>query len=166
MPTGELRLNAEQYLMNTYTRQPISIVRGRGSKVYDLEGREYIDFVAGIAVNLLGHGHPDLVLPIQKQVQHLIHTSNLYYTEPQVRLAQTLVEHSFAQKVFFCKSGDDELLSRAHHGHLDRHRSGEGAEGIRSAHAGVFACDVQRSLGSRARDHIENRRRPVGAHSG
>jgi acetylornithine/N-succinyldiaminopimelate aminotransferase len=105
MPTGELRLNAEQYLMNTYTRQPISIVRGRGSKVYDLEGREYIDFVAGIAVNLLGHGHPDLVLAVQKQVQHLIHTSNLYYTEPQVRLAQALVEHSFAQKVFFCNSG-------------------------------------------------------------
>jgi acetylornithine/N-succinyldiaminopimelate aminotransferase len=105
MPTGELRLNAEQYLMNTYTRQPISIVRGRASKVYDLEGREYIDFVAGIAVNLLGHGHPDLVLAVQKQVQHLIHTSNLYYTEPQVRLAQTLVEHSFAQKVFFCNSG-------------------------------------------------------------
>jgi len=105
MPTGELRLNAEQYLMNTYTRQPISIVRGRGSKVYDLEGREYIDFVAGIAVNLLGHGHPDLVLAIQKQAQHLLHTSNLYYTEPQVRLAQALVEHSFAQKVFFCNSG-------------------------------------------------------------
>ena len=105
MPTGELRLNAEQYLMNTYQRQPISIVRGRGSKVYDLEGREYIDFVAGIAVNVLGHGHPDLVLAIQKQAQHLLHTSNLYYTEPQVRLAQTLVEHSFAQKVFFCNSG-------------------------------------------------------------
>ncbi|MBA5870689.1 MAG: acetylornithine transaminase [Nitrospira sp. CR2.1] len=105
MPTGELRLNAEQYLMNTYMRQPISIVRGRGTKVYDLEGREYIDFVAGIAVNVLGHGHPDLVLAIQKQAQHLIHTSNLYYTEPQVRLAQMLVDHSFAQKVFFCNSG-------------------------------------------------------------
>jgi acetylornithine aminotransferase len=105
MPTGELRLNADQYLMNTYQRQPISIVRGRGTKVYDLEGREYIDFVAGIAVNVLGHGHSDLVLAIQKQVQHLIHTSNLYYTEPQVRLAQMLVEHSFAQKVFFCNSG-------------------------------------------------------------
>ena len=61
--------------------------------------------MAGIAVNLLGHGHSDLVLAIQKQVQHLIHTSNLYYTEPQVRLAQMLVEHSFAQKVFFCNSG-------------------------------------------------------------
>ena len=79
MPTGELRLNAEQYLMNTYTRQPISIVRGRGSKVYDLEGREYIDFVAGIAVNLLGHGHPDLVLAIQKQVQPDPHIEPLLY---------------------------------------------------------------------------------------
>ena len=105
MPTGELRLNAEQYLMDTYTRQPISIVRGRGTKVYDLEGREYVDFVAGIAVNLLGHGHPDLVLAIQKQVRQLIHTSNLYFTEPQVELAKMLVEHSFAQKVFFCNSG-------------------------------------------------------------
>src|SRR5688500_3397824 len=105
MPTEELKQGAEQYLMNTYQRQPISIVRGRGTKVYDLEGREYVDFVGGIAVNVLGHGHPDLVLAIQKQVQHLIHTSNLYLTEPQVQLAKMLVEHSFAQKVFFCNSG-------------------------------------------------------------
>ena len=105
MPTEELKQNAEQYLMQTYTRQPISIVRGRGTKVYDLEGREYIDFVGGIAVNILGHGHPDLVLAIQNQAAQLIHTSNLYYTEPQVKLAQMLVDHSFADKVFFCNSG-------------------------------------------------------------
>jgi acetylornithine aminotransferase len=73
--------------------------------VYDLEGREYVDFVGGIAVNLLGHGHPDLVLAIQKQAAQLIHTSNLYYTEPQVKLAQMLVDHSFADQVFFCNSG-------------------------------------------------------------
>lgn len=91
--------------MNTYARSPISIVRGRGSKVYDLEGREYLDFVAGIAVNVLGHGHPDLIAAIQKQAQHLLHASNLYYTEPQTRLAKALVEHSFAKKVFFCNSG-------------------------------------------------------------
>jgi acetylornithine/N-succinyldiaminopimelate aminotransferase len=91
--------------MGTYARQPISIVRGRGTKVYDLEGREYVDFVGGIAVNLLGHGHPDLVLAVQKQAAQLIHTSNLYYTEPQVRLAQMLVDHSFADQVFFCNSG-------------------------------------------------------------
>ena len=105
MPTEELKQSAEQYLMGTYARQPISIVRGRGSKVYDLEGREYVDFVGGIAVNVLGHGHPDLVLAIQKQAAQLIHTSNLYYTEPQTKLAQMLVRHSFADQVFLCNSG-------------------------------------------------------------
>jgi acetylornithine/N-succinyldiaminopimelate aminotransferase len=105
VPTEELKQGAEQYLMGTYVRQPISIVRGRGSKVYDLEGREYVDFVGGIAVNVLGHGHPDLVLAIQKQAAQLIHTSNLYYTEPQVKLAQMLVDHSFADQVFLCNSG-------------------------------------------------------------
>lgn len=105
MPTEELRHEAERFLMNTYTRFPISIQRGRGCKVYDLEGREYLDFVAGIAVNVLGHSHPDLVNAIQRQAQSLLHVSNLYYTEPQVRLAQVLVQRSFADKVFFCNSG-------------------------------------------------------------
>jgi acetylornithine aminotransferase len=105
MPTEELKQDAARYLMQTYTRQPLSIVRGRGTKVYDLEGREYIDFVSGVAVNILGHGHPDLVQAIQRQAAQLIHTSNLYYTEPQVKLAQMLVDHSFADKVFFCNSG-------------------------------------------------------------
>ena len=105
MPTEELREDADRYLMQTYTRQPISILRGRGSRVFDLEGREYVDFVAGVAVNVLGHGHPDLIAAIQKQSQHLLHASNLYYTEPQVKLAEALVEHSFAKKVFFCNSG-------------------------------------------------------------
>lgn len=105
MPTDELKDDANRYLMQTYQRQPLSIVRGRGTRVYDLEGREYLDFVAGIAVNILGHGHPDLIHAIQRQTQQLIHTSNLYYTEPQVRLAQMLVDHSFADKVFFCNSG-------------------------------------------------------------
>ena len=105
MPTEELKDYAAKYLMQTYARQPISIVRGRGAKVYDMEGREYIDFVGGIAVNILGHGHPDLVQAIQRQAAQLIHVSNLYYTEPQVRLAQMLVDHSCADRVFFCNSG-------------------------------------------------------------
>jgi acetylornithine aminotransferase len=105
MLTEELRRQADLYLMNTYQRQPISIARGRGSRVYDLEGREYIDFVGGIAVNILGHGHPDLIIALQKQMMHLIHASNLYFTEPQVQLARMLVDHSFADKVFFCNSG-------------------------------------------------------------
>jgi len=105
MPTEEIKEFAAKYLMQTYARQPISIVRGRGAKVYDMEGREYIDFVGGIAVNILGHGHPDLVQAIQRQAAQLIHVSNLYYTEPQVRLAQMLVDHSCADRVFFCNSG-------------------------------------------------------------
>lgn len=105
MPTNHLREESERYLMNTYARQPLSIARGRGAKVYDFEGREYIDFVAGIAVNVLGHCHPDLVAAIQKQTQQLLHASNLYFTEPQVNLARELVSHSFADKVFFSNSG-------------------------------------------------------------
>jgi acetylornithine aminotransferase len=105
MLTEELKETAAKYLMQTYTRQPISIVRGKGAKVYDLEGREYLDFVGGIAVNVLGHTHPDLVHALHKQAMQLIHVSNLYYTEPQVLLAKTLVEHSFADRVFFCNSG-------------------------------------------------------------
>ncbi len=105
MPTEEVKEAAAKYLMQTYARQPIAILRGRGSKVYDMEGREYIDFVGGIAVNVLGHGHPDLVQAIQRQAAQLIHISNLYYTEPQVKLAQVLVDHSFADRVFFCNSG-------------------------------------------------------------
>ncbi|MBH0186681.1 MAG: acetylornithine transaminase [Nitrospira sp.] len=105
MPTQDLKDNAAKYLMQTYMRQPISIVRGQGAKVYDMEGREYLDFVGGIAVNLLGHGHPDLVQAIQQQAAQLIHVSNLYYTEPQVTLAKILVEHSFADRAFFCNSG-------------------------------------------------------------
>ncbi len=105
MPSQNLRDEADKYLMQTYSRQPITILRGRGARVYDLEGREYIDFVGGIAVNILGHGHPDLVQTIQRQAVQLIHTSNLYYTEPQVKLAKMLVDHSFADRVFFCNSG-------------------------------------------------------------
>ncbi len=105
MLTEELELYSSQYLMQTYARLPISIVRGQGCKVFDAEGREYLDFVAGVAVNALGHSHPDLITAIEQQVRHLIHASNLYYSEPQVQLAQQLVELSFGQKVFFCNSG-------------------------------------------------------------
>ncbi|GJL70137.1 MAG: acetylornithine aminotransferase [Nitrospirales bacterium] len=107
MITSELQQNADRFLMNTYTRLPISLVRGNGCMVYDAEGREYLDCLAGIAVNILGHAHPDLVETITRQARQLIHTSNLFYTEPQTKLAQRLVELSFADKVFFCNSGTE-----------------------------------------------------------
>jgi acetylornithine aminotransferase len=105
MLTEELIQGARQYLMDTYARYPLALARGQGTKVYDVEGREYLDFLAGVAVNVLGHCHPKITLALQQQAQHLIHTSNLFYTEPQVRLARVLVDHSFADKVFFCNSG-------------------------------------------------------------
>ena len=105
MMTEEIQQIVSEYVMNTYDRLPLAITRGRGCHVYDPEGREYLDCVAGIAVNTLGYCHPDLVAAIERQVRHLVHTSNLYYTEPQGQLARRLVEHSFADKVFFCNSG-------------------------------------------------------------
>lgn len=107
MLTPELQQLSDQFLMNTYARLPISLIRGKGCFVYDAEGREYLDCVAGIAVNVLGHTHPDIVEAITRQARQLIHTSNLYYTEPQSRLAQRLAELSFADKVFFCNSGTE-----------------------------------------------------------
>ncbi|RJQ43964.1 MAG: acetylornithine transaminase [Nitrospiraceae bacterium] len=100
---------SKKYLMNTYNRAPIVLRKGRGMKVWDSTGKEYIDFVGGIAVNCLGHCHPKVVIALQKQAQRLIHASNLYHIEPQIRLAKLLVENSFADKVFFCNSGAEAI---------------------------------------------------------
>ena len=102
MSTPEL---ADRYLMQTGRRLPVTFVRGRGCLVYDDAGNEYLDLVAGIAVNLLGHAHPEIAAAVAGQAKTLIHTSNLYYTEPQVELARRLVELSFPSRVFFCNSG-------------------------------------------------------------
>ena len=91
--------------MQTGRRLPITFVRGRGSLLYDESGREYLDLVAGIAVNLLGHSHPDVVATLTRQASQLIHTSNLYFTQPQVELAKRLIELSFPSRVFLCNSG-------------------------------------------------------------
>lgn len=96
---------SEKYLMNTYKRFPVVLRKGSGTKVYGIDGKEYLDFVGGIAVNILGHCPRKVVIAVQKQVQRLIHVSNLYHIEPQIRLAKLLVELSFADKVFFCNSG-------------------------------------------------------------
>jgi len=101
----ELIEDSEKYLMNTYKRYPVVLRKGRGCRVYDVRGKEYLDFVGGIAVNVLGHCHPRVVVALQKQAQRLIHVSNLYHIEPQIGLARLLVESSFADKVFFCNSG-------------------------------------------------------------
>ncbi len=96
---------ADENIMNTYKRFPIVLVKGSGAKVWDVNGKEYIDFVAGIAVCNLGHSHPQVIAAVKEQLENLTHVSNLYYTEPQAQLACLLVENSFADKVFFCNSG-------------------------------------------------------------
>jgi predicted acetylornithine/succinylornithine family transaminase len=105
MTTDELIALSDKYIMSTYKRYPIVLVRGFGTKVWDSNGKEYLDFVAGIAVCNLGHSHPKVVEAIKKQVEILTHVSNLYHIEPQILYAQKLMENSFAQKAFFCNSG-------------------------------------------------------------
>lgn len=95
----------QKYIMNTYARLPVAIARGGGVYVWDEQGKEYLDFVSGIAVNALGHCHPAVVEAITRQAGQLMHTSNLYYTGPQAQLAELLIEGSPFDRVFFCNSG-------------------------------------------------------------
>ena len=95
----------DTYVMSTYKRFPISMERGEGCRLWDTEGREYLDFVAGIATCTLGHAHPALIKAVTEQIQKLHHVSNLYYIPQQGQLAQWIVEHSCADRVFFCNSG-------------------------------------------------------------
>ncbi|MES2464839.1 MAG: acetylornithine transaminase [Armatimonadota bacterium] len=91
--------------MTTYARQPVQFVRGEGTHLYDSEGRDYLDFLSGIAVCTVGHSHPVLTKALQDQAGTLLHVSNIYLTEPQARLARRLVELSDFERVFFCNSG-------------------------------------------------------------
>ncbi len=109
MITSELIKESQQYLMNTYSRQPLVLIKGRGTRVFDSEGKEYIDFVSGVAVDNLGHCNPRVVVALQKQAQRLMHVSNHYHIEPQIGLAKALAKHSFADKAFFCNSGTEAI---------------------------------------------------------
>ncbi|HPD57391.1 MAG TPA: acetylornithine transaminase [Smithellaceae bacterium] len=101
----EIKALADENIMQTYKRFPLVLAKGKGQKVWDANGKEYLDFVAGIAVCNLGHSHPGVIAALNDQLEKLTHVSNLYYTEPQARLAKLLVDNSFADKVFFCNSG-------------------------------------------------------------
>ena len=93
------------HVMNTYGRLPIALVRGKGCRVWDVNGKEYLDALAGIAVNTLGHGHPKLVKALQQQVADMIHCCNYYHVPGQEELAKLLVERSGLSNVFFCSTG-------------------------------------------------------------
>lgn len=107
MTLAELQALEQRYLMQTYRRAPVEFVRGEGTVLWDAEGREYLDFLAGISVCSVGHCNPTVVAAVREQVGTLMHTSNLFYTAPMVRLAERLSESSLGGRVFFANSGTE-----------------------------------------------------------
>ncbi|KAI3463442.1 hypothetical protein Pfo_020105 [Paulownia fortunei] len=105
--SSEIIADEKKFIVGTYARAPVVLASGKGCKLYDVEGREYLDLTSGIAVNALGHGDPDWVRAVTQQADVLTHVSNIYYSVPQVELAKRLVAGSFADRVFFCNSGTE-----------------------------------------------------------
>jgi predicted acetylornithine/succinylornithine family transaminase len=107
MNLADLQALEERYLMRTYRRAPVEFVRGEGALLWDAEGKEYLDFLAGISVCTVGHCNPEVVEAVREQAGRLMHASNLFYTEPMVRLAERLSESSLGGRVFFANSGTE-----------------------------------------------------------
>ena len=107
----KIALLTKKHVAQTYGRYPIALVRGKGTKVWDKAGKQYLDFVSGLAVDNLGHCHPAVVSAIQNQAENLLHVSNLYHIEPQSQLAEKLTSLCFADKIFFCNSGTEAIES-------------------------------------------------------
>ena len=105
MTLADLQALERDHLMPTYARHPVEFVRGEGTRLWDADGNEYLDFLAGISVVQIGHCHPALVEAVSAQAARLMHVGNLYYTEPAMRLARRLAERSLGGKVFFANSG-------------------------------------------------------------
>src|ERR1700733_9570409 len=105
MTVRELQEIERRSVVISYARFPVQFVRGEGARLYDEHGEEYLDFLCGIGVTNLGHCHPRVVAAVREQVGTLMHVSNLFYTEPAMRLAQRLSQSSLGGKVFFCNSG-------------------------------------------------------------
>jgi acetylornithine/N-succinyldiaminopimelate aminotransferase len=102
---ADLQALEREHVIGSYARLPVQFVRGQGSRLWDEQGNEYLDFLCGISVTNLGHCHPRVVQAIREQAAELMHVSNLFYTEPAMRLAERLSESSLQGKVFFCNSG-------------------------------------------------------------
>jgi acetylornithine/N-succinyldiaminopimelate aminotransferase len=116
---AELQELEQRWTMPTYRRSEVEFVRGEGAQLWDADGKRYLDFVAGISVSSLGHCHPAVVAAIRDQAERLIHVSNLYYTEPALRLAERLCDSSLGGKAFLCNAGAEAnecaiKLARAH----------------------------------------------------
>jgi predicted acetylornithine/succinylornithine family transaminase len=106
---AELQALERDYVIPTYARNPVQFVRGEGCRLWDAEGQEYLDFLAGISVLNVGHSHPAVVAAVQEQAARLMHVTNLYYTEPAMRLSARLAQSSLGGKVFLCNSGAEAI---------------------------------------------------------
>jgi predicted acetylornithine/succinylornithine family transaminase len=122
MSLQELKALEHEYAVPTYARHPVEFVRGEGCRLWDEDGEEYLDFLAGISVLNVGHCHPRVVATVREQAGRLMHATNLYYTEPALRLSERLSQSSLGGKVFLCNSGTEaneaaiKLVRRAHPG--------------------------------------------------
>src|SRR5271168_5184951 len=114
----------KRFLLPTYNRYPVAFERGKGVYLYDFEGKRYLDFVAGLGVNALGHAHPRIVRTIREQAARAIHLSNLYYNEYQGRLAEKLCNLSGLQRAFFSNSGTEAIEGSIKLARLAGHRGG------------------------------------------
>ncbi|MFB6305679.1 MAG: aspartate aminotransferase family protein [Flavobacteriales bacterium] len=120
----------KKHYLPVYARHPITVVKGYGSKVWDVEGKEYIDLLAGVAVNNLGHCHPAVVKAIQEQAEKLIHISNFFVSPPQVKLSERLCELSGLQKTFFTNSGAEAVEGTIKLARKYAHNKGKGGKVI------------------------------------
>jgi len=118
-----------KHVAPTYGRYPLVAARGEGCRLWDIDGKEYLDFLAGVAVNNLGHCHPRVVEALQQQASQLLHCSNYYHIPSQIELAELLCENSFADRVFFCNSGveaNEAAIKLARKYSVDKHGAGRG----------------------------------------
>ncbi|CAA7391910.1 unnamed protein product [Spirodela intermedia] len=154
-----IRTEAEVFV-RTYARTPVVIQSGRGCKLYDVEGREYLDMAGGIAVNSIGHGDPDWVKAVVEQAGTLTHVSNIYYTLPQVELGKRLVDCSFADRVFFTNSGTEANEAAIKFSRKFQRSSHSGDEEAPTEFIAFSNCFHGRTMGALALTSKEQYRTP------
>ncbi|MCF8227311.1 MAG: aspartate aminotransferase family protein [Bacteroidales bacterium] len=143
----------KKYYLQAFKRYPITLARGQGSHVWDVEGNEYIDALGGIAVNALGHNHPDLVKSLQEQLSRLIHVSNFYLSEAQVKLSEKLVQLSALERVFITNSGAESVEGAIKIARKYAHSIGRGGEVI--SFTGAFHGRTLASLAATGKKQMQ-----------
>ena len=159
--TDEIIQGEAENVLQTYSRPPFLLVHGDGVTLYDSEGNAYLDFVAGIAVNSLGYGDPELTETIQHAAASIIHVSNLYHTAPHVELAQLLTEKSFADKVYFCNSGAEANEAAIKFSRKVAQANGDTARTEFVAFTGGFHGRTMGALALTAREKYQDPFRPL-----